>query len=70
MEKARGLSLVRALRQQDLLIGANIRRCLLRLSSSPELTMVAHPATLAFCALALILVPAMSKPWYQGGKRE
>merc|ERR1711971_644131 len=28
---------------------------------SPELTM-AHPATLAFCALALILVPAMSSP--------
>merc|ERR1712037_493194 len=34
---------------------------------SPELTIMAHPATLvAFCALALILAPAMSKPWYQG----
>merc|ERR1719367_289040 len=29
---------------------------------------MAHLATLAlaFCALALIFVPAMSKPWYQG----
>merc|ERR1711936_385462 len=34
----------------------------------PDLTIMAHLATfaLAFCALALILVPAMSKPWYQG----
>merc|ERR1712066_1009315 len=33
---------------------------------SPELTIMAHSALLAFCALALVLVPAMSKPWYQG----
>merc|ERR1711934_190996 len=34
---------------------------------SPELTIMAHPATLlAFSALALILAPAMSKSWYQG----
>merc|ERR1712179_901551 len=35
----------------------------------PDLqTIMAHLATLAlaFCALALIFVPAMSKPWYQG----
>ena len=38
--------------------------------SSPELTIMAHSALLAFCALALVLVPAMSKPWYQGGKCE
>merc|ERR1711971_1277746 len=36
-----------------------------RVHGSPELT-TAHLATLAFCALALVLVPAMSKPWYQG----
>merc|ERR1711953_917949 len=33
---------------------------------SPELTIMAHSALLAFCALALILVPSFSKPWYQG----
>merc|ERR1711918_32407 len=33
---------------------------------SPELTIMANSALLAFCALALVLVPAMSKPWYQG----
>ena len=38
--------------------------------SSPELTIMANSALLAFCALALVLVPAMSKPWYQGGKCE
>merc|ERR1712233_120470 len=34
----------------------------------PDLTIMAHLATLAlaFCAFALIFVPAMSKPWYQG----
>ena len=38
--------------------------------SSPELTIMVHSALLACCALALVLVPAMSKPWYQGGKCE
>ena len=68
-----GLSLVAALRQQDLPIGrqANIsRRTPHPAPVRPDLTVMAHLATLAlaFCALALIFVPAMAKPWYQGGK--
>ena len=37
------------------------------LKTSPELTMARLTLVIA-CALALVLVPALSKPWYQGGK--
>ena len=37
------------------------------LKTSPELTMARLTLVIA-CAMALVMVPTLSKPWYQGGK--